>query len=134
LASELRFEEAEEVRRRAVALERTIGRAAEVRALLDAGEVVIAVDGRVVLLRDAQLAAACDRPTSFDENEIELLRSAAESVPVGRYVPGEIAREAGVISSWLRRNWERIELVSVAGAWAQAAGTNPGGRFHSSAR
>lgn len=134
LASELRFEEAEEVRRRAVALERTIGRAAEVRALLDAGEVVIAVDGRVLLLRDAQLAAAGDRPTSFDENEIELLRSAADSVPVGRYVPGEIAREAGVISSWLRRNWERIELLSVAGTWAQAAGTNPGGRFHSSAR
>jgi hypothetical protein len=62
------------------------------------------------------------------------LRSAARSVPVGRYVPGEVAREAGVIASWLRRNWERIELLSVAGAWAQAAGTHPGGRFHSSAR
>ncbi len=132
LASELRFEEAEELRRRALALERTIGRAAEVRALLDAREVVIAVDGRVLLLRDAQLAAARDRPPAFDEGILELLRSAAHSVPVGRYVPGEIAREAGVIASWLRRNWERIELLSVAGAWAQAAGTHPGGRFHSS--
>lgn len=134
LASELRFEEAEELRRRALALERTIGRAAEVRALLDAREVVIAVDGRVLLLRDAQLAAARDRPPAFDERALELLRSGAHSVPVGRYVPGEIAREAGVIASWLRRNWERIELLSVAGAWAQAAGTHPGDRFHSSGR
>ena len=134
LASEQRFEEAEEVRRRALALERTITRVAEVRALLDAGEVVIAVDERLLLLRDAQLAAARDRSAASPDGALELLRSTGYSVPVGRYVPGEVAREAGVIASWLRRNWERIELLSVSGTWAQAAGTRPGDRFVSAPR
>lgn len=129
LAAASRFEEAEELRRRAAALERAVQRTAEVRALLDAGEIVVAVDERVLLVRDAQLAAATDRVPGGDARVIESLRCEARFVPVGRFVPGEVHREAGVISSWLRRNWDRVELLSVSGAWAQAPGTAPQHRF-----
>jgi DNA polymerase-3 subunit epsilon len=131
LSRQQRFEEAEDLRRRALALERAVARGAEIQALLDAGEVVMAVDGRLLLVRDAQLAAACDRGADDDGAAIAALRRAARHVPVDRFVPDGVGREAGIIAAWLRRHPERVELVSVSGAWAHPAAIRPGASFAS---
>src|SRR3712207_3215519 len=60
LSAMQRFEEAAELRDRAGSLMRAIHRWADIRALLAAGDLVVATAGRAMLLRHAQLAACVD--------------------------------------------------------------------------
>ena len=134
LAAQQRFEEAEELRRRSALLERILTTNAEVRGLLDARSIVLRIEDRLVLIRHAQLAGACDILVGGVEEAIGRLRSAAEFQKVDRYVTSAVDREARVISSWLRRNWEGVEIVDVEGPWALPAAARPAHRFDSKER
>lgn len=117
LAEHARFEEADEVRRRGQLLERTLARRARIQALLDAGEVVVAHGDRLLLIKNAQLAAAGDV-----DGDIELatlrLRGIAVTTEVRSYQTAAQLTEARVLSAWLDRNADDLRLVSVSGCWS----------------
>ena len=129
LARQERYEEAAEVRNRGAMLERCIHVGADARALLDAGELVLALGGRAVLVRDGQLAAATD----LDEDEapptvLTRLRVAARSEPVEPWPTAALIREARVITSWVRRH-EHVRILYAPRGWAMAATARPPDRF-----
>lgn len=119
LAAVERFEEAAEVRERALSVERALTTAAQVKSLLAAGDIVLRIGTRAVLVRDAQLAAATD---VFEAEPVAALlarlKSKAATEPVGTFVSCEVQREARVIWSWLRRSADDCTLLAVAGTWA----------------
>jgi hypothetical protein len=133
LARRRSYERAAQVRERARLLQRVIARAAQARALVAAGDVVLGIGSRAVLVRDAQLAAACDLAPGGERDCARRLEAAASSVPVGAWLPGEVAAEAGAIASWLARHADDVRLLSVEGSWAQPAGLGPPARFASGA-
>lgn len=128
LAEHARFEEADEVRRRGALLERTLARRARTEALLAAGEVVVAHGDRLLLIKDAQLAAACDI-----DGDIELatlrLRGIAVTTEVRSYQTAAQLTEARVLSAWLDRNAAELRLVSVSGCWSMASRAGGSERF-----
>jgi hypothetical protein len=119
LARQERFEEAAEVRDRGALLERTLCRESELRALLDAGEVVIAHEGRAHLIRNGQLAASA--PLRSDGRDGDRLRAAARSVPVDNYWPPDARAEAVVVASWLKGNARDARVLSAERSWALPA-------------
>ena len=123
LAALHRFEEAARVREQAAHLEQTLTRAAEVRALCDARDIVLSNHARAWLIRNGRLAAAADYED--DSKTTTRLREVASADS-----PPPSPREASVIASWLRRTAEDLRLVHVSGAWALPAGARPG-RFRS---
>lgn len=125
LARQERFEEATELRDRARSLARWIERSIEARALIDAGEVLLRVGGRAILLVEGQLAAACD---AFDRPVQELLarlRAAASHEPVGTWLTAGVQREVRAVLSWLNRHGAEAEVLHVGGAWAIPARAKP---------
>jgi DNA polymerase III subunit epsilon len=119
LARQERFEEAAEVRDRGALLERTLCRESELRALLDAGEVVLAHEGRAHLIRNGQLAASA--ALRLDGRDGDRLRAAARSVPVDNYWPPDARAEAVVVASWLKRNARDARVLSAERSWALPA-------------
>lgn len=101
LAEQQRFEEAAELRDRAGALQRTLERHAEVRALLDAGCVRIRVGNLPRAITSGRLGEAPASPSSF--------------------IPPQVYSEARVILSWLKRHADEVELNGVSGVWALPA-------------
>ncbi len=124
LARAERFEEATEVRERAAAVERALANAFQLRSLLDAGDIVLRIGGRGVLIRDAQLAAAAPDGPEL----VARLRLAARSEKVGCFASSQLQREARVIWGWVQRNAPSCEIVSVSGTWAMQVGAATGGR------
>jgi hypothetical protein len=129
LAAQHRFEEAEELRRRAALLERILTTNAEVRGLLDARSIVLRIEERLLLIRNAQLAGACDVTSEGIEPALVRLREQAEFQEVDRYVSSAVDREARVISSWLRKHWESVQIVEIERGWALPVGARPLKRF-----
>lgn len=129
LAAQQRFEEAEELRRRAALLERILTTNAEVRGLLDALSIVLRIGSRLVLICGAQLAGACDIEGDDVAGATARLRAEMPCSNPSRYVSPAVDREARVISSWLRRNRENVEVVDVEGAWALPIAARPTRRF-----
>jgi DNA polymerase-3 subunit epsilon len=129
LAATERFEEAAEYREKGATLERALARMAEVRALLDAREIVVTHRGRVLLVRDGQLAAAMDLDGHAPSDVVPALRAAARWRPVGPFLAPDLLREARVISSWLGRSAADVSVVYVAGAWAVPAAARATERF-----
>ena len=128
LAAQERFEEAEELRRRAALLERVLATNAEVQGLLHAREIVLSVADRLVLIRYGQLSGSCERGPDQSAS-LERLRGRGTVRDVTCFVPPEVDREARVISSWLRRHAAEAEVVSVEGAWALPVAARPVDRF-----
>ncbi|HYN37438.1 MAG TPA: DEDD exonuclease domain-containing protein, partial [Actinomycetota bacterium] len=122
LAAQHRFEEAEELRRRSALLERILTTNAEVRALLDARSIVLRVEDRLLLIRNAQLAGCCDVTVEGMGPALVRLRERAEFQEVDRYVSSAVDRDARVISSWLRRNCESVEIIEIERGWALPVG------------
>lgn len=112
-----RFEEAAEVRDRAGFLARALAGAAETRALVDAGDVVLGIGNRALLVRNAQLAAAVNADEQDPCDVYARLASIAVAEPVGSYFSAAVLAEARVICSWLRRNPDRTRIVYVTGDW-----------------
>jgi DNA polymerase III subunit epsilon len=129
LASRDRFEEAAETRDKGAMLERTLARMAEVQGLIDAGEIVVALEQRVFMIKDGQLAAAMDLPRGAVEEIVPALRAAARWRPVGFHITPDVLREARVISSSLARGARDVRLIHVDRAWAVPSGAHPTGRF-----
>lgn len=128
LSVHARFEEADEVRRRGALLEQTLAKRARARALLTAGEVVLRNGDRVLLIRDAQLAAATELDGDMGTT-ITRLRAVAVTSEVACYQTTEQLTEARVLSSWIDRNAAEIELVSVSGTWASPLAARKADRF-----
>ena len=128
LSGHARFEEADEVRRRGSLLEQTLAKRARTRALLAAGEVVVRNGDRVLLIRDAQLAAATELDGDL-ATTIARLRGIAVSSEVACYQTAEQLTEARVLSSWIERNAGEIELISVSGTWASTLAARKSDRF-----
>jgi DNA polymerase III subunit epsilon len=120
LAEQERFEEAAEVRDRAELLERTLCREAELRALLDAGELTLVHEGRVHFIRDGQLAASAD--VSPDGAGLQLPMDAARSSRTRSYWTEPERRESVVVASWLRRNAGEMQVLAAERSWALPAG------------
>jgi DNA polymerase-3 subunit epsilon len=132
LAQEERYEEAAEVRDRAAVLERAVATEAAARGLIAAGDVVVAVDGRALLIREGQLAAACDLDADLDadlSSVVAMLHASARWEPVGAWLSARVARETRVITSWLQRAGEKVTLIASTHGWAMPASTGPLGRF-----
>jgi DNA polymerase-3 subunit epsilon len=125
LALDERFEEAAEVRDRGALLERALRSAGEMRALLAAGDIVLRVGTRLVLIRGGQLASASDCPDGDLRGALAALTQAASSDVVGSFVPARVAPEARAITAWLRRGPEDARIVSVAGTWSLPVGARP---------
>jgi DNA polymerase-3 subunit epsilon len=125
LALEERFEEAAEVRDRGALLERALRSASEMRALVGAGEVVLRVGTRLVLIRGGQLAAAADYPDFDLATALARLRDAATFDEVGSFVPARVVPEVRAITAWLRRGAEDARMVCVERAWSMPVGARP---------
>jgi DNA polymerase-3 subunit epsilon len=117
LARAGRFEEAAEVRDRAGLLARSLARAAEARALVDAGDIVIGVGARALLIRNAQLAAATDLDVGDVHGTCTRLTNIATASAVGTFFSAAVLAEARVITSWLVRHAQEVRLISVEDSW-----------------
>ncbi len=125
LSRQERFEEAAELRDRARSLARWIERSIEARALINAGEVLIQVGGRAILLVEGQLAASCD---VLDRPAPELLaglRAVARWEPVGGWLTAGVQREVRAVLSWLHRHDADVQVWHVEGTWAVPARARP---------
>ena len=121
LAQHSRFEEAEEVRRRGALLEGALSRRTRTSALVEAGELFIRQGDRVFLIKDAQLAAAGELDGDVGTTMMRL-RAVAVSDEVSCYQTAAQATEARVLSGWIDRNADDLELLSVTGPWALPIG------------
>ncbi|HEX2296143.1 MAG TPA: DEDD exonuclease domain-containing protein [Actinomycetota bacterium] len=125
LARQERFEEAADLRDRARSLARWIERSIEARALIDAGEVLLRVEGRAILLVQGQLAAACDAGDLPAGVLLDSLRPAARWEPVGEWLSAGVQREVRAVVSWLNRHEAQIEVLHVGGEWALPSRARP---------
>lgn len=128
LAAHARFEEADEVRARGALLEKTLGRRSRIEALLAADEVALKHDTRLLLIRSAQLAGACDIDGDL-ELALVRVRGIAVASRMGSWQTSEQLTEARVLTSWIDRHADDLELVWVSGSWALPIGVGGGRRF-----
>ncbi|MDP9226581.1 MAG: UvrB/UvrC motif-containing protein, partial [Actinomycetota bacterium] len=128
LASQERFEEAAELRERAAVLERLLHRDLETRALVDAGDVVVASGGRAILLRAGRVSAATDTTDRDDDEVVAALMTAAGAQEGMAFAGVEEHRQAPIISAWLRRAPD-VRLLHATGIWAHPAAARPAWRF-----
>lgn len=124
LARACRYEEAAEVRDRASRLANSLYVAAELRALLSSGELVAKLGNRMILVKDAQLAAAVDLVDGDVRGGIARLRAVATTRPVSSFFTAAVFKEARVLASALRRTRD-LQLVHVDGVLAMPAGIGP---------
>ncbi|MDQ3983430.1 MAG: DEDD exonuclease domain-containing protein [Actinomycetota bacterium] len=118
LARQERFEEAAELRDRARTLTRWIERSIEMRALIDAGEVLLLLGDRAVLLVEGQLAAACGAGDRRAEDLLVSLRHVARWEPVGSWLTPRASREVRAVVSWLHRHTPEVQVLHVEGTWS----------------
>ncbi|HYP22227.1 MAG TPA: hypothetical protein VEV43_01520, partial [Actinomycetota bacterium] len=125
LARQERFEEAAELRDRARSLARWIERSIEARALIDAGEVLLLVGGRAILLVEGQLASACDAGDRTVDAVLASLRKTATWEPVGEWLTAAVQREVRAVVSWLNRHGGEVGVLHVGGPWSVPARAKP---------
>jgi DNA polymerase-3 subunit epsilon len=129
LARDERFEEAAEMRQRAAALERSLEQHLLAQALIDAGEVVLRSNERVLLVRRGRLVAATD-DSGDDATALDRLRSTACATEDGRsWMTMAVRREARVITSWLNRKTIDARLVFSSRGWSLPVAARPRNRF-----
>ena len=134
LAHQERFEEAAELRDRARSLARWIERSIEARALTHAGEVLLRVGGRVILLVQGQLASACDASDTPVPELLAWLRRTARWEPVGDWMTAGVQREVRAVASWLNRHEAEVEVLHVEGTWSVPARAKPTEAFTNAER
>ena len=132
LAGYARFEEAAEIRDRGALLERTLSRNARIAALVAVEEIALRHGDRMLVIRSGQLAAAGPIDGGADgdaASAVARLRRVAVASDVATYLTAGQLAEARVISSWIDRDADDIELVAVSGTWSVPAMARPPGRF-----
>jgi hypothetical protein len=123
-----RFEEAAEVRQRGALLERTLHRRTRIEALVAAGEVIVRHGSRMLVIKNAQLAASGDVDPDPSLTIARLRAVSVCSERKGFQTPEQLT-EARVLSLWLDRMSDELELVSVSGTWALPVAAARGDRF-----
>lgn len=118
LADAQRYEEAADVRDRAVALARALARQRRLEALHRSGRLVVDVpgEGGAVLLA-GQLVEAWG-PSGPDGQTVAWLRSATASPPSPGPLPREVADELACVAAWLEERANRARLIRCDGEWA----------------
>ena len=131
LAAAERFEEAAEARERAASLEHALAARIGVDTLISAGDVVLRVGSRVLLVRNGRLSGAVSLSDRIRLPEaLRLLTGMARAAADPAFVTDALQREARVISSWINRNAAGCDLISVSGTWALPIHAGRlGGRF-----
>jgi DNA polymerase III subunit epsilon len=125
LAAQERFEEAAEVRDRGALMERTLTREAELRSLLDAGDIVFVYDSRAHLIRAGQLASSTTVTGRDPHSIIATLKRSARWSPVASFWLAPQRGEAFVVASWLRRHAGEVRIIHADRGWAMPAGARP---------
>lgn len=128
LAGSARFEEAAEIRDRGALLERTLSRNARIAALVAVDEIALRHGDRMLVISAGQLAAAGDIDGDVGSALTRLRRVAVASKVATYLTAGQLA-EARVISSWIDRDADDIEIVAVSGTWAVPVTARPPERF-----
>ncbi len=136
LAASERFEEAAEVRERGALLESSLFRSMEAVAVRDAGDVVLAIGRRAVLIREGRLVCAIDlvpeAPPGAPGSERDAVRRVIAAAPEplrSRFLTDAQQREARVLSSWLKRTSEDVRVLHAERAWALPISAAPSDRF-----
>lgn len=131
LAAAERFEEAAESRERAASLEHALATQLAVATLIAAGDVVLRIGPRLVLIRAGRLSASVTITERLGPADaLSVLQRATRPVTEQPFLTDALKREARVISSWIARNAGICELIAVTGTWAMPAHAGRiGGRF-----
>jgi len=124
LAGAERFEEAAEVRERALALQRSLERHIETGALAGAGDVALAIGDRVLLVCNAKLVAAADHEGDID-GTVARLRAGREPVPPLPYLTHDVSREARIILSALKHWRSEARVVFIERPWVMPVTARP---------
>jgi hypothetical protein len=94
-----------------------MARTGRIDALMAAGEISLRCGGRVIIIRSGQLAAAGD-DDGDTASTIDRLQRVASATEVASFLTAEQLAEARVISSWIDRHADDVEILAVTGAWA----------------
>jgi DNA polymerase-3 subunit epsilon len=109
LASAERYEEAADVRDRAAALARTLGRQRQLDALRRAGRMELEVRGRRLVLSSGRLAG--------DDGQLDLLADDDEPSPDAP-LPRHLVDELSCVASWLDAEAQSVRLVHCDQPWS----------------
>jgi DNA polymerase-3 subunit epsilon len=128
LAQAERFEEAAEVRGRGALLEDFLIRSIRLRALLDAGRIVLGTGGRMFLIVRGRMVAAVQLEDGDPSAAAERLLASYPVGPVPAFMTPDAAAEAGLLDAWIERSGD-LALLAVDGSWAHPVGCRSGGAF-----
>ena len=128
LARQQRFEEAAETRERGARLQRTLAKMVECSGLVDAGDVILEIGDRAVLLRRGRLAGATFIVSGDISTAVRHLMANAEEYSTAT-VSAEARSEMSVISSWVARHGGEARLLHASGPWVSPARSRPCGSF-----
>ena len=127
LASQQRFEEAAELRQRAALLQRVLHRRVRSIALIDAGDLVLTIGGRAILIRSGRLCSASDVAPGAEREVVERLLAAPPAPPPASWLSSELHSETGVISSWLDRHAHDTRVLYAPRGWSLPTAAVPRG-------
>jgi DNA polymerase-3 subunit epsilon len=124
LARQQRFEEAAEVRERGARLEKALLRMIGLHSLLDAGDIILGIGERAVLVRRGRVAAATFIVTGDIATAVaQLKRGAGDATePV---TSAEVRAEMSVVAAWLARHADEVRLLAASGSWVSPARARP---------
>ncbi len=131
LAKQQRFEEAAELRDRAALLQRVLRRGVRVHALVEAGDLVLGIGGRAVLIRGGRLCDAVDVAPGAERESLGRLLGTPMKQAARPWLTPELSREAAVISSWLDRHAAATRVLFAEHPWSLPVAAAPENRFSS---
>ena len=129
LARQERFEEAAELRERGALLERSLERSVEIASLVEAGDIVLGVGDRILLIRNGVLAGAAIASGDGLDLDVARLRSSAPPSRRASFLSPATQLDARVICSFLRRDGDGARLLYVSDGWSHPAAARPERRF-----
>lgn len=129
LARQERYEEAAEARDKGGLVERVLWHDALMRSFRDAGDVVLRIEDRLVLLRQGRLAAAVPAGVHAGGSGVHALLADAGPVPTADVPASEEEAAIRAAARWLNRNAQDCRIVHVSGTWCMPARCGEVGRF-----
>jgi hypothetical protein len=106
-------------------LQKALERMISCHSLLDAGDIVLAVDERAVLVRGGCLSGATFIVNGDTRVAVEHLLADRTEQPRPPVVSAEARREIAVISAWLARNASSVRLLYASGSWVSPSRSRP---------
>jgi DNA polymerase III subunit epsilon len=125
LAEQERFEEAAEARERGARLQKALERMIACHSLVDAGDIVLAVGDRAVLIRCGHLLRATFIAGGDTRSAVAHLLQLCSDLDPSPVVSAEARREIAVVSAWLARHAKDVRLLYASGSWVSPARARP---------